>query len=673
MGNYLKKSLRGKLQYTNLQVMLIVVYVFIFLFTDRYVQFHYAVSIFCATFAISLGMVTILRKVKNEYKYIGIGFLFVGIIEYIKLFLNIIEDYALFNNIIKIMENTNKNLEILIIVTSFMCLKKNYSIKQAVKFYSVITCGLLLMYYLIFNNLSNNEYYDNIMSLNLLLQMILVLVILYKEKIKKDITVKNKYVYLFLLFIVLYNIIYNTETQSVMTIVIADILKYCAFLLIYKGATKNVLVLVYDKMKSHIEDVKEKEIELNKELKDRNAILNELNLLNSKSEKRYCNLIESFKDGIIILKNEKVAYINNEALFMMGVNYKSGILNRSFHNFVYMISSEQNINKENIIEEENIDIFNTKIDKRYILKSGMDKYKELELYTIKIEYDIEIVYIRDMSELNRYNEMKEKYNEYLKQEEIKNKFYSNISHELRTPINIINSALKLNELYLDKTDLNLLSKNNNRIRQNCLRLIRTINNFIDTNKISEGYLNPSKKIYNIVEVVENTTIATKKYVDKIKNTLIFDSEFEEINLACDRDLIERVILNLLSNSVKYGKDGGKIIVNLKVQKGNVKIVVKNNSRPIKKEEEPYIFDQFTNLNKSLSREKEGSGLGLYLVKAIVKLHGGTIDYKSSREGWNKFIINLPIEDNIGKYSKGEDVEIISLDKKVDIEFSDIYL
>lgn len=673
MGNYLKKNSEIKLQYINLQIILIVLYVFVFLFTGRYLQFHYAVSIFCATFAISLGMVTILRKVNNEYKYIGIGFLFVGIIECIKLFLNIIYDYEFFTEIIKIIENTGKNLEILIIITSFICLKKNYSIKQTVKFYSVITFGLLVICSLIFNNSSHNEYYDNIMSLNLLFQMILVLVILYKEKIKKDITVEKKYIYLYLLFIVLYNVVYNIAMQNFMTFIIGDILKYCAFLLIYKGVTKNVLVLVYDKMKLHIEDVKEKEIELNKELKDRNAILNELNLLNNRSEKRYCNLIESFKDGIIILKNERVAYINNEALFMMGVDYKSSILNRSFYNFLYMISSEQKINKENIIEEENIDIFNTKIDKRHILKSGMDKYKELEIYTIKSEHDIEIVYIRDMSELNRYNEMKDKYNEYLKQEEIKNKFYSNISHELRTPINIINSALKLNELYLDKTDLNLLSKNNNRIRQNCLRLIRTINNFIDTNKISEGYLKPNKKIYNIVEVVENATIATKKYVDKIKNTLIFDSEFEEINLACDRDLIERVILNLLSNSVKYGTDGGKIIVNLQIEKGTVKITVKNNSRPIKKEEEPYIFDQFTTLNKSLSREKEGSGLGLYLVKAIVKLHGGSIYYKSCKEGWNKFIINLPIEYNLGKYSKGEDVEIISLDKKVDIEFSDIYL
>lgn len=673
MGNYVKENVRRKLQYTNLQIVIILLSVFVFLFTGRYLQFHYAVSIFCATFAISLGMVTILRKVNNEYKYIGIGFLFVGIIECIKLFLNIIYDYEFFNGIIKIIENTGKNLEILIILTSFMCLKKNYSIKQTVKFYSVITFGLLAIYSLIFNNSNHNEYYDNIMSLNLLFQMILVLVILYKEKIKKDITVENKYIYLYLLFIVLYNLVYNIKTQNFITFIIGDILKYCAFLLIYKGITKNVLVLVYDKMKSHIEDVKEKEIELNKELKDRNAILNELNLLNNKSEKRYCNLIESFKDGIIILKNERVAYINNEALFMMGVDYKSSIINRSFYNFLYMISSEQMIDKENIIEEENINIFNTKIDKRYILKSGMDKYKELEIYTIKSEHDIEIVYIRDMSELNRYNEMKEKYNEYLKQEEIKNKFYSNISHELRTPINIINSALKLNELYLEKIDLNLLSKNNTRIRQNCLRLIRTINNFIDTNKISEGYLNLNKKIYNIVEVVENATIATKKYVDKIKNILIFDSEFEEINLACDRDLMERVILNLLSNSVKYGQDGGKIIVNLQIEKGTVKITVKNNSRPIKKEEEPYIFDQFTNLNKSLSREKEGSGLGLYLVKAIVKLHGGSIYYKSCKEGWNKFIINLPIENNLGKYSKGEDVEIISLDKKVDVEFSDIYL
>ncbi|CUP23661.1 sensor histidine kinase [Clostridium baratii] len=673
MGNYFKKNVRRKLQYTNLQIIIILLYVFIFLFTGHYLQFHYAVSIFCATFAISLGIVTIVRKVSNEYKYIGIGFLFVGIIEYVKLFFNIIEGYTLFNDIMKIMENTNKGLEIIIILTSSMCLRKNYNIKQTVKFYSIITFVLAVFYYLIFNIVNHNEYYDNVMSLNLICQMIIVLVILYKEKIKKDITIENKFIYVYLLFIVLYNVIYNIKIQNYITFILADILEYCAYLSIYKGITKNVLVLVYDKMKSNIEDVRKKESELNKELRNRNAILNELNLLNNKSEKRYCNLIESFKDGIIIFKNDRVAYINNEALLMMGLDYKANILNRSFYNFLQMISIEQMIDKENIKAEENINIFNTKINKRYILKSKMDKYKELELYIIKSEQDIEIVYMRDMSELNKYNEMKEKYNEYLKQEEIKNKFYSNISHELRTPINIISSALKLNEVHLNKENLNLLSKNNNRIRQNCLRLIRTINNFIDTNKISEGYLIPNKKIYNIVEIVENATISTKKYVDKIKNTLIFDSEFEEINLACDRDLIERVILNLLSNSVKYGEDGGKIIVNLSMQKRNIKIVVKNNSRPIKKEEEPYIFDQFTNLNKSLSREKEGSGLGLYLTKAIVNLHEGTIYYKSCKEGWNKFIINLPIEDNLGKYPKGENVEIISLDKKVDVEFSDIYL
>ncbi|MBS6005758.1 MAG: hypothetical protein KIB43_02245 [Clostridium baratii] len=673
MGNYFEKNVRRKLQYTNLQIIIILLYVFIFLFTGHYLQFHYAVSIFCATFAISLGIVTIVRKVSNEYKYIGIGFLFVGIIEYVKLFFNIIEGYTLFNDIMKIMENTNKGLEIIIILTSSMCLRKNYNIKQTVKFYSIITFVLAVFYYLIFNIVNHNEYYDNVMSLNLICQMIIVLVILYKEKIKKDITIENKFIYVYLLFIVLYNVIYNIKIQNYITFILADILEYCAYLSIYKGITKNVLVLVYDKMKSNIEDVRKKESELNKELRNRNAILNELNLLNNKSEKRYCNLIESFKDGIIIFKNDRVAYINNEALLMMGLDYKANILNRSFYNFLQMISIEQMIDKENIKAEENINIFNTKINKRYILKSKMDKYKELELYIIKSEQDIEIVYMRDMSELNKYNEMKEKYNEYLKQEEIKNKFYSNISHELRTPINIISSALKLNEVHLNKENLNLLSKNNNRIRQNCLRLIRTINNFIDTNKISEGYLIPNKKIYNIVEIVENATISTKKYVDKIKNTLIFDSEFEEINLACDRDLIERVILNLLSNSVKYGEDGGKIIVNLSMQKRNIKIVVKNNSRPIKKEEEPYIFDQFTNLNKSLSREKEGSGLGLYLTKAIVNLHEGTIYYKSCKEGWNKFIINLPIEDNLGKYPKGENVEIISLDKKVDVEFSDIYL
>ncbi len=76
---------------------------------------------------------------------------------------------------------------------------------------------------------------------------------------------------------------------------------------------------------------------------------------------------------------------------------------------------------------------------------------------------------------------------------IKKEFFANISHELKTPINLISSVLQLNKIYLKENKIDLVDNNRKIIIQNCLRLIRTINNFIDSNKISEGYVIPDKK------------------------------------------------------------------------------------------------------------------------------------------------------------------------------------
>lgn len=178
------------------------------------------------------------------------------------------------------------------------------------------------------------------------------------------------------------------------------------------------------------------------------------------------------------------------------------------------------------------------------------------MYFLKIDNLNRIVYMKDVTEINRNHEIRREYDKYLKEEKVKNQFYSNISHELRTPINIIYSALQLNEIYIKEGNYKKIKEKNEVIKQNSLRLIRTINNFIDANKIAEGYVNPHIKVYNIVPIVENITLACNRYLEMVKSNLIFDSIEEEIYVKCDKDMIERIMLNLLSNSVKYGKKGG---------------------------------------------------------------------------------------------------------------------
>lgn len=100
---------------------------------------------------------------------------------------------------------------------------------------------------------------------------------------------------------------------------------------------------------------------------------------------------------------------------------------------------------------------------------------------------------------------------------------------------------------------------------------------------------------------------------------------EELYISCDPNLIDRIMLNLLSNSVKYGKMGGNIMVYLyKTDSNELVISVKDDGIGIQKEMQKKIFERFQKVDTSLSRKTEGSGMGLSLVKSLVEIQGGTI-------------------------------------------------
>jgi len=148
-------------------------------------------------------------------------------------------------------------------------------------------------------------------------------------------------------------------------------------------------------------------------------------------------------------------------------------------------------------------------------------------------------------------------------------------------------------------------------------------------------------------------------------------------VACDPGEIQRVLLNLISNSIKSIDSGGKIEVSLYRTERNVKINVKDTGCGIPEDKLEYVFDALRQVDKSFTRNSEGSGLGLYIVKYIIKKHGGNIKVKSKLGEGSEFEVILPIrridetqKDIINKkvenYLKNDPLE------KVSIEFSDIY-
>lgn len=261
---------------------------------------------------------------------------------------------------------------------------------------------------------------------------------------------------------------------------------------------------------------------------------------------------------------------------------------------------------------------------------------------------------------------------------IKTEFFSNISHELRTPINVIFSAVQMHELKLKdcvfKNGATEKYKYTKIMRQNCYRMLRLINNIIDITKIDSGYFDINEQNINIINLVENITLSVADYIENKGISLIFDTEIEEKFIACDPEKIERIILNLLSNAVKFTPLGGEIMVLIEIDREDMYIKVKDTGRGIPEEKLNIIFERFMQVDKSLTRDNEGSGIGLSLVKCLVELHGGKIMVKSKVECGTEFIIHIPCKVVNSPKEEVSFCDSVSEDyiEKINIEFSDIY-
>ena len=264
-------------------------------------------------------------------------------------------------------------------------------------------------------------------------------------------------------------------------------------------------------------------------------------------------------------------------------------------------------------------------------------------------------------------------------DKLKSEFFSNISHELKTPINVIFATAQLLSKIQDDPDLpgyqQKVQKHMTIVIQNCYRLIRLVNNLIDITRYDNGFLKLNPEKHNIVQVVEEIVISVVKYAQAKGITILFDTDTEENLIQCDPDIIERIILNLLSNSIKFTNPGGSITVSVIDKQEGVSISVKDTGIGIPQDKLDIIFDRFRQVDSSLSRNHEGSGIGLSLVKTLVETHKGKIFVTSKPGDGTEFTIELPSKLNCEADIQQEDIKDInvkSLIERANIEFSDIY-
>lgn len=279
---------------------------------------------------------------------------------------------------------------------------------------------------------------------------------------------------------------------------------------------------------------------------------------------------------------------------------------------------------------------------------------------------------------NKIKSIEEDLREIREVEKIRGQFFANISHEFKTPINIISSCIQLLDLKKKESDQELAEgykKYDKTLKQNCNRMLRLINNLVDITKIDSGYLKLNFINCNIVELVEDITLSVVPYVENKKLSIIFDTMDEEIIIKCDPESIERVMLNLLSNAIKFTSKGGNIIVYIYSDEQYVNISVKDDGIGIADEYMEKVFERFIQGDKTLKRQTEGSGIGLSLVKSIVEMHKGIVEVNRENSVGTEVIVKLPNKKCSGK--EETDTKCINnirngIVNKINLEFSDIY-
>ena len=368
------------------------------------------------------------------------------------------------------------------------------------------------------------------------------------------------------------------------------------------------------------------------------------------SEKTYKLLLQTLPEGIVIVNPTTKKHIyRNEASIRMLKTIGLEKLNESIKTYLKE-ENYGNFRRFTIDKLNNVDI-SLAIVKRE---------EEGSLIVVFRMLDCEFKSTQLEKELNRIKE----------KNKFKTEFLSNVAYDIKKPINKIFETN--NNLIENKGKYNSENINNHTrlVKQNCYRLIRLLNNIEYVSRIDNGTCTLELRKCDIVKLLENIVKISKTYTDKKGIDISFKSEVNKKILSLDIDKVEKIILNILSNAIKFTDTGGRIDINLYMENEQVCISIKDTGIGIPKDKTEVIFENFEQLDTTLSRGCEGTGMGLSVVKKLANLNNIKINVESELNKGSEFIITLP-NNIVSKNIKLQDK--FAQDEKIDIEFSDIYL
>lgn len=238
----------------------------------------------------------------------------------------------------------------------------------------------------------------------------------------------------------------------------------------------------------------------------------------------------------------------------------------------------------------------------------------------------------------------------------KSKFLANVSHEVRTPINAI---IGYSEMLEDPSYSSLTEKQVSYVQNisaSARHLRELINDILDLSKVEAGKIELRFEPFLVRDALGATLATVRPQADQKGLQLVLDENGCPETMVADLLRFRQILYNLLSNAVKFTPEGGQVTVTAQRNGESLAVAVQDTGIGFKAEDMPRLFEEFTQLDASLARRDEGTGLGLALTKKLVELHGGTIQASSPGEGQGStFTFTLPLN---GSVSSGQPEALI---------------
>jgi signal transduction histidine kinase len=224
-------------------------------------------------------------------------------------------------------------------------------------------------------------------------------------------------------------------------------------------------------------------------------------------------------------------------------------------------------------------------------------------------------------------------------EMMRRSFIANVSHELKTPMTTIAGFI---DGMLDGTIPQDKQAHYMKIvSDEVKRLSRLVRSMLDLSRIDSGELKMNTVRLDLTEAMGSVLVASEQRIEKKKLVVTGMEDCERQEIEGDRDLMKQVLYNLLDNAIKFTDEGGNIAIRIYRENGRVYTAIRNSGEGIPPEEMPQIFERFYKSDRSRSLDKNGVGLGLYIVHTVVRLHGGEVSVRSVQGEYTEFTFWIP--------------------------------